>query len=196
MSIGWKVLFACCPPPHWGGGLPCFIISISFLSVLTAIVREVANIMSCEMGLKPGITAITFIAIGFSFSDALASMTAARDSPYADSAVGNITGYNTVNVLLGLGIPWVIAAVHKRNNNEVYKMPSKGLDLSVIVFVGVSLVGLAINIFRRCYVKGELGGSTFGRALSAFLLTLLWIIYLVISILGLLGVITISSETS
>ena len=38
LSIGWKVLFACCPPPHWGSGLPCFISAIVFIGLLTAVV--------------------------------------------------------------------------------------------------------------------------------------------------------------
>lgn len=37
-------------------------------------------------------------------------MTAAQEEKYADSAVGNVTGSNSVNVFLGLGLPWVIAS--------------------------------------------------------------------------------------
>ena len=158
-SIGWKVLFALCPPPHKGGGIPCFIAAICFIGALTAIVGEVAGAMGCVMGLKPGVTAITFVAIGTSLPDTFASMTAARESPNADSAVGNITGSNSVNVFLGLGLPWVIAVIYSRQNNEKYEVPSSGLDLSVVLFLSTCLIGVAILIFRRCTVKGELGGS-------------------------------------
>ena len=34
----------------------------------------------------------------------------------ADAAIGNITGSNSVNVFLGLGIPWVIATLYKHYN--------------------------------------------------------------------------------
>ena len=158
-SIGWKVLFALCPPPHKGGGIPCFIAAICFIGALTAIVGEVAGAMGCVMGLKPGVTAITFVAIGTSLPDTFASMTAARESPNADSAVGNITGSNSVNVFLGLGLPWVIAVIYSRQNNTKYEVPSSGLDLSVVLFLSTCLIGVAILIFRRCTVKGELGGS-------------------------------------
>ena len=77
-SIGWKVCFALCPPPQKGGGIPCFLASLFFIGALTAIVGEVAGAMGCVMGLKPGITAITFVAIGTSLPDTFASMTAAR----------------------------------------------------------------------------------------------------------------------
>lgn len=114
LSIGWKVLFACCPPPHWGGGIPCFIAAICFIGALTAVVGEIASVMGCVMGLKPGVTAITFVAIGTSLPDTFASMTAARSSSHADAAVGNVTGSNSVNVFLGLGLPWTIAAIYSK----------------------------------------------------------------------------------
>jgi solute carrier family 8 (sodium/calcium exchanger) len=193
-SIGWKVLFAICPPPHVGGGKPCFVIAICFIGALTAVVGEVAGSMGCVMGLKPGVTAITFVAIGTSLPDTFASMTAARDSPNADSAVGNITGSNSVNVFLGLGLPWVIAVIYSGKNNEEYKVPAKGLDLSVVLFLSTCLVGVAILIFRRCTVKGELGGSPAGRLASAIVFISLWVVYIVCSTLGQYGYISISSD--
>ena len=193
-SIGWKVLFAVCPPPHVGGGIPCFLAAIAFIGALTAIVGEVAGAMGCVMGLKPGVTAITFVAIGTSLPDTFASMTAARESPNADSAVGNITGSNSVNVFLGLGLPWTIAVIYSRMNDEEYKVPAEGLDLSVVLFLSCCLVGIAILIFRRCMVKGELGGSKAGRIVSALIFFSLWLIYIVFSCLGQYGVISISSK--
>jgi solute carrier family 8 (sodium/calcium exchanger) len=193
-SIGWAVLFACCPPPHWGGGWPTFLAAIFFIGALTAVVAEIATVMGCVMGLKPGVTAITFVAIGTSLPDTFASMKAATESDNADAAVGNVTGSNSVNVFLGLGLPWVIAVIYSAKNNEEYKVPSKGLDLSVVLYLSCSLVGIGMLIFRRCYVKGELGGSFTGRVVSACLFTSLWLIYIVFSILGQYGYISISSE--
>ena len=40
------------------------------------------------------------------------SKTAATADPYADAAVGNVTGSNSVNVFLGLGLPWAVAAIY------------------------------------------------------------------------------------
>ena len=30
----------------------------------------------------------------------------------ADNSIGNVTGSNSVNVFLGLGLPWLIAAIY------------------------------------------------------------------------------------
>ena len=193
-SIGWKLLFACCPPAHWGGGIPCFIAAICFIGGLTAVVGEVAGAMGCVMGLKPGVTAITFVAIGTSLPDTFASMKAARESNHADAAVGNVTGSNSVNVFLGLGLPWVIAVIYSNGQNETYKVPAKGLDLSVVLFLTCCLIGVGILVFRRCVVKGELGGSSCGRLVSCLLFVSLWITYIVVSCLGQYGVVSISSE--
>ena len=193
-AIGWKLLFACCPPPHWGGGIPTFVAAIIFIGGLTAVVGEIAGAMGCVMGIKPGVTAITFVAIGTSLPDTFASMKAARESSHADAAVGNVTGSNSVNVFLGLGLPWVIAVIYSNGQNEVYEVPAKGLDLSVVLFLTCCLIGVGILVFRRCVVKGELGGSPAGRAVSAIMFICLWFVYIVFSTLGQYDVISISSE--
>jgi solute carrier family 8 (sodium/calcium exchanger) len=97
------------------GGWACFVAALFMIGIVTAIVGEIAGLMGCVIGMKPGVTAITFVAIGTSLPDTFASKKAAQDDRYADSAVGNITGSNSVNVFLGLGLPWVIASIYYKN---------------------------------------------------------------------------------
>jgi len=111
-TVFWKVLFACVPPCSWGGGYPAFCIALMFIGGVTAIVGEVAALLGCCIGLPNSVTAITLVALGTSLPDTFASMTAAKTSDNADSAVGNVTGSNSVNVFLGLGLPWVIASTY------------------------------------------------------------------------------------
>jgi hypothetical protein len=108
--IGWKVLFATIPPSQTGKGLPAFLVALAYIGLITMFVGEVATILGCAVGLKASVTAITLVALGTSLPDTFASKTAAQSSPYADSAVGNVTGSNCVNVFLGLGLPWVISS--------------------------------------------------------------------------------------
>ena len=110
INIGWNIFFSLSPPPHWLGGWACFFGALCFIGVITAVVGEFANLFGCVLGIKPSITAITFVALGTSLPDTFASMAAAKADKYADAAVGNVTGSNSVNVFLGLGLPWVIAA--------------------------------------------------------------------------------------
>ena len=76
-TMFWKILFAIVPPPHWGGGWPAFIVALSFIGSVTAVVGEVASLLGCVVGMEDSITAITFVALGTSLPDTFASITAA-----------------------------------------------------------------------------------------------------------------------
>ena len=52
------------------------------------------------------------------------------------------------------------------------------------LFLIVSLIGIVILIVRRIVVKGELGGSTAGRAISAIFFVSLWLFYVIMSTLA------------
>jgi len=183
MTIAWKVIFAIIPPSKMGGGWPAFVIALSLIGTVTFVVGEVATVLGCSLGLKDSVTAITLVAMGTSLPDTFASMTAARQSSYADSAVGNITGSNCVNVFLGLGLPWVIASWYNESNGDVYHVPKGALAFSVFLFLITSLCCFAILIIRRIVIGGELGGPSFSKYLSALCLVSLWVIYIVFSIL-------------
>lgn len=81
-----------------------------------------AGIFGCLVGLKNTVTAITFVALGTSLPDLFASRTAAIQEKYADNAIGNVTGSNSVNVFLGLGLPWFIAAVYWWSKDGVFEV--------------------------------------------------------------------------
>jgi solute carrier family 8 (sodium/calcium exchanger) len=111
LTFGWKVMFATCPPTSYYGGWATFFVALGMIGVLTAFIADIAGTFGCLLGLDDGITAITFVALGTSLPDTFASKSAAVGDETADNSVGNVTGSNSVNVYLGLGIPWVIATV-------------------------------------------------------------------------------------
>jgi solute carrier family 8 (sodium/calcium exchanger) len=112
LSLPFKLLFALTPPPAIAGGYPAFYISLGFIGLLTAIVGDAASMFGCVLSIPDEITAITFVALGTSLPDTFASRTAAVEEPYADASVGNVTGSNSVNVFLGLGLAWLIGTVY------------------------------------------------------------------------------------
>jgi Ca2+/Na+ antiporter len=192
--IGWKVFYALIPPPHYGGGLPCFGVALAFIGITTAIVGEFAELFGCVIGLKPTVTAITFVALGTSLPDTFASMTAAQSEKYADAAIGNVTGSNSVNVFLGLGLPWILGSMFEaRNSNNPeggYFVPSGALGFSVVVFLICACTCLVILVIRRIVVGGELGGvDRTGRLMSAVVLVSLWLLYIIMSSLQAYGMI-------
>ena len=123
---------------------------MTFIGVVTAIVGEVATILGCVAGISESATAVTLVALGTSLPDTFASMTAAKTSEYADAAIGNVNGSNSVNVFLGLGLPWVLAAQYAYNTKgQDYKVPAGDVAFSVFVFLVVAIVCFLILIIRR-----------------------------------------------
>lgn len=114
-AIGWNIVFAFIPPRRYLNGWLSFIVGLTAIGFCTAIVAEFANLLGCAIQLKQAVTAITLVALGTSLPDTFASKISAQNSPNADSAIGNITGSNSVNVFLGLGLPWSIAAIYRKN---------------------------------------------------------------------------------
>lgn len=191
LSIGWKVLFACVPPARYLKGWFSFVIALVFIGFVTAIVAEFATLFGCVLGIKPAVTAITFVALGTSLPDTFASKTAAQESPNADSAIGNVTGSNSVNVFLGLGLPWTIATIYYTIKGETYDVPSGSLSFSVLLFLITSVLCLLTIVGRRIVFKGELGGNIYAKLGTAGFFVFLWLVYIVLSILQIYDVIKV-----
>lgn len=193
LSMFWKVVGAIVPPRKTWGGWASFLVALAIIGVITTIVGEVATVLGCVINLKPSVTGITLVAMGTSLPDTFASKAAAQSSDNADSAIGNVTGSNSVNVFLGMGLPWIIATIYwKMNHDADYAVPPGSMSFSVIMFLSCSMVCFLILGLRRCCVGGELGGEGCARNFSAFILFCLWLIYVVFVSLESYDVITVS----
>ncbi|CAB0037572.1 unnamed protein product, partial [Trichogramma brassicae] len=144
------------------------------------------------------------------FIDTFASKVAACQDKYADASVGNVTGSNAVNVFLGIGIAWSIAAIYHSYKGSVFSvnpgkynfsfMPIKPraekplfftkiifldrLAFSVTLFCSEACVVIVILMLRRSKaIGGELGGPMGIKILTSMVLFGLWIFYLIMSTL-------------
>lgn len=189
VTFFWKVLFAFVPPTSMFGGWLTFFVALAFIGLLTVIIGDAAAIFGCTLGCPDAVTAITFVALGTSLPDTFASMTAARQDEYADASIGNITGSNSVNVFLGLGLPWTIAAIWYGQKDQEYIFYGGSLGFSVGVFCCFALIGLTLLVVRRhpLLANGELGGPRRLKLISAALMTLLWLLYVLLSSLRSMG---------
>merc|ERR1711871_573164 len=175
LSLPWKLIFALCPPTDYGGGWVCFFCSLAFVGGVTVIVGDAAERLGCVMGIQDLITAITFVALGTSLPDTFASKSAAEQDPYADAAIVNVTGSNSVNVFLGLGLPWMIGAIYWFGQDG-QKMPvgADGLDFSVVVFTICAILCITTLAIRRKVFGGELGGPQGPKIGTSIFLASLW----------------------
>mmetsp|Transcript_23235 Transcript_23235/g.32123 ORF Transcript_23235/g.32123 Transcript_23235/m.32123 type:complete len:754 (-) Transcript_23235:170-2431(-) len=181
MTVFWKVMFACIPPADFYGGWLAFNIALIFIGGVTAVVGELAALFGCVVGLKDAVTAITFVALGTSLPDTFASRVAAMQEEHADAAIGNVTGSNAVNVFLGIGIPWTIAAVYGDSIDTPFVSRSCGFGLNVFVYVVCALMCLILLRLRRQFCGGELGGNPQTAKLHGLGLVILWFVYIIVS---------------
>ncbi|XP_035390031.1 sodium/calcium exchanger 2b isoform X1 [Electrophorus electricus] len=182
LTVFWKVLFACVPPTEYWNGWACFIVSISVIGMLTAVIGDLASHFGCTVGLKDTVTAVVFVALGTSIPDTFASKVAAIQDQYADASIGNVTGSNAVNVFLGIGVAWSVAAVYWWIKGEHFRVDPGTLAFSVTLFTIFAFICMAVLLLRRRpSVGGELGGPRLPRLLTTLLFLGLWFLYILFS---------------
>jgi len=188
LTLPWKLIFALIPPTAIYGGYPTFVVSISAIGGCTAIIGDVAGHLGCFINLKDSVNAIAFVALGTSVPDTFASKTAAIEDETADASVGNVTGSNAVNVFLGIGIAWTMAALYWEfqpdPNLKIFKVEPGSLGFSVTIFCIEALLAIAILVARRSpAVGGELGGPKAIKTVTAGIFVFFWVFYVLISAL-------------
>jgi len=187
LTLPWKLLFALIPPTEYFGGWLCFVVSIVLIGLVTGIVGDVAGLFGCTIGLRDAVTAITFVALGTSVPDTFASKVAACNDEFADSSIGNVNGSNAVNVFMGLGLAWTVAAIYHEAMGTCCGFVVAGGDLgfSVGLFSGLAVLTYIILIVRRSHkvAGGALGGAQPIKGITAGLFVTFWMIYVLCSAL-------------
>lgn len=183
LTVFWKVFFAFVPPTEYWNGWACFIVSISMIGLLTAFIGDLASHFGCTIGLKDSVTAVVFVALGTSVPDTFASKVAATQDQYADASIGNVTGSNAVNVFLGIGVAWSIAAIYHAAHKQPFKVEPGNLAFSVTLFTIFAFINVGVLLYRRRpdVAGGELGGPRTAKLLTTGLFTLLWLLYILFS---------------
>ncbi|XP_077380089.1 sodium/calcium exchanger 1-like isoform X22 [Festucalex cinctus] len=182
LTVFWKLVFALVPPTDYWNGWACFTVSIAVIGILTAVIGDLASHFGCTVGLKDSVTAVVFVALGTSVPDTFASKVAASQDQYADASIGNVTGSNAVNVFLGIGVAWSIAAVYHYWQGRPFRVDPGTLAFSVTLYTIFAFVCFAVLIYRRRpQIGGELGGPPLAKAATAGLFFSLWLAYIVLS---------------
>ncbi|XP_061452514.1 sodium/calcium exchanger 2 isoform X4 [Rhineura floridana] len=179
LTVFWKVLFACVPPTEYWNGWACFSVSILVIGVLTAFIGDLASHFGCTVGLKDSVNAVVFVALGTSIPDTFASKVAALQDQCADASIGNVTGSNAVNVFLGLGVAWSVAAIYWAFQGKNFEVQKGNLAFSVTLFTIFAFVCISVLMYRRRpHIGGELGGPRTAKILTTCLFMGLWLLYI------------------
>lgn len=191
LLLPWRLLFAFVPPYHIVHGWIAFICSLIFISGIAYVVTQLTDLISCVTGINSYVIAFTALAGGTSWPDLVASKIAAERQTTADSAIANITCSNSVNIYIGIGIPWLIDTAY---NFIAYREPlrinnAEGLSFSLLVFLCTSVGCITVLVYRRLTLGAELGGPRLWAWVTCVYFMLLWIIFVVLSSLKVSGII-------
>ncbi|XP_019234853.1 PREDICTED: magnesium/proton exchanger isoform X2 [Nicotiana attenuata] len=191
LLLPWKLLFAFVPPYHIAHGWIAFVCSLIFISGIAYVVTKLTDLISCVTGINPYVIAFTALAGGTSWPDLVASKIAAERQLTADSAIANITCSNSVNIYIGIGVPWLIDTLY---NYIAYKEPlridnAEGLSFSLLVFFSTSIACIGVLVFRRLTLGAELGGPKVWAWVTCIFFMFLWLIFVVLSSLKVSGII-------
>ena len=117
------------------------------------------------------------------FLDTFASKVAALHDETADSSVGNVTGSNSVNVFLGIGLAWGVASIYHFAVGTQFEVEPGSLGFSVLTFCILAFICISVMMWRRFNPKigGELGGPQPYKGITSFFFFLLWFSYIIVS---------------
>ena len=174
---GWKKIFI---PlnfllrklfPHPRRYILTFIFSILVIAFLCWVLVESAIGISMILEIPEVVIALTVLAIGTSIPDMISSVIVARQGR-GGMAVSNAVGSNIFDILIGLGLPWLIMTLIK---NEPILTHAEGLNESVILlFASVALIFITFVVYRW-KVNKKLG----------YILIFIYVAYLAREIIGL-----------
>lgn len=135
-----------------------FIISIVIIAALSYVLVESAIVIAHNLNIPESIIALTILAAGTSVPDLFSSMIVARQGR-GDMAVSNAVGSNIFDILVGLGLPFVIAML-------IYggEIQSGGnLTFSSIILFGSVILLILLLLLRKWRL-----GKTVGIILLSF----------------------------
>ena len=101
----------------------------------------------------------------------------------ADGSIGNVTGSNSVNVFLGIGLAWSVAAIYHAANGTKFEVEAGSLGFSVLIFCILAITSIAVLMYRRYHkdIGAELGGPKRSRKITSAIFVGLWLIYVLLS---------------
>ena len=147
-----------------------FGVSIIFIALLSWALVSSAVVISDFLGIPKYIIALTILAFGTSVPDMISSIIVAKQGR-GGMAISNALGSNVFDILIGLGLPWLVMAMMQKNGG--FEVITENINQHIIILLG-SIVGVfAIFLISRWKINRFIG----------FLLTGFYLAYLTYVIL-------------
>ena len=129
-----------------------FFVSIVLIAALSWALVELAVVISHELNIPEAIIALTVLAIGTSIPDLFSSLIVARQGR-GDMAVSNAIGSNIFDILVGLGLPFILVMLISGGTIE-----AGGNLLGSSLILSGSVVLLIVLLLVQRWKVGKLTG--------------------------------------
>lgn len=120
-----------------------FIVSILLICGLSYVLVESAVILAAALKIPPVIVALTILAAGTSAPDLISSVIVSKQGR-GDMAVSNAVGSNIFDILVGLGLPWLMTIGLRYfgvlQGSTLVHVGTKDLWLSTFILLGTVFV--------------------------------------------------------
>jgi K+-dependent Na+/Ca+ exchanger-like protein len=122
--------------------LRAFFVSIAFVALISYALAESAVVFAEAIHVPAVVVALTVLAAGTSVPDMFASIAVARQGR-GDMAIANAVGSNIFDILVGLGLPWLLAMAMGSKTVHIDTaglMPSAFLLFGTVILLFVFLL--------------------------------------------------------
>lgn len=145
-----------------------FVLSIVWIGLVCLFMVVCASRIGCIMNVNATVMGICVLAVGTSVPDAMGSMAVAANGE-ADMAIANAVGSNVFDILLGLGVPWMLNGAIK----GATVVDKCGIEVAVfILFSTIGLFFLTL-ILNKWQMNNRLGLVFFALYIVYYIYSLL-----------------------
>ncbi|XP_025095670.1 LOW QUALITY PROTEIN: sodium/potassium/calcium exchanger 3-like [Pomacea canaliculata] len=127
-----------------------FVMSVVWIAASSYVLVWMITIAGDALQVPDTVMGLTLLAAGTSLPDCLASLFVARDG-FGDMAVSNSIGSNVFDILICLGLPWLIETAAVNSGDDVTQFNSSGRCYSSLTLLATSHSLLRRNIHQQMW---------------------------------------------
>nr|CAD7586815.1 unnamed protein product [Timema genevievae] len=148
-----------CEKPRFKKWFPLtFIMCIIWIGSLSYVVAWMITIIGDTLKIPDSVMGITFLAAGTSVPEAVSSVIVAKQG-HGSMGISNSIGSNTFDILLCLGLPWLIKAsfLPAMEGQHFVRINSRGLEYSAISLLSTLMLLYATFSCNRFQLDRKVG---------------------------------------
>jgi len=146
-----------------------FFISILLIAALSWVLVESAVVISEALNIPKYIVGLTILAFGTSVPDMMSSLIVAKQGR-GGMAVSNALGSNIFDILIGLGLPWLVLIFME---NSTIHVDTGEINTHILVLLG-SVVGMLVLFLLNRWRINKLIGTLM---IATYITYLMYVVY-------------------